>query len=349
MNLIGKIENGEFVPYANLGGEDQKGVPVFVFENEAEWEIEYNKGNVPDGSVIITPENETTIDPGTPVESELSETSVNPVQNKVITSYINGIMTLKNPVSFQGGAGYHNSIFRGKYLGDHVTDEQYATITSGEFNDLYIGDYWTINENNWRIAHFDYWFGCGDTPCTTHHIVIVPDNSLYALQMNSSSSGVWEEGDANLTNNGYIGSYMYITGLNQAKTVITNAFGSSHILSHREMLVTLADNGIPTGNSWYDSTVELMNEPMVYGSYIFSPQRHGDSHSYLYTIDKTQFALFNHDAKFIRSSISSNTGSTYWLRDTVSNYKFANVSFQGFASCDDSTWNLDVRPTFGIC
>ena len=68
-------------------------------------------------------------------------------------------------------AGYHNSVFRGKYLGTSVTAEQHAQIAAGTFKDLYIGDYWTINGVNWRIAHFDYWLRTGDTECTKHHIV----------------------------------------------------------------------------------------------------------------------------------------------------------------------------------
>ena len=38
-------------------------------------------------------------------------------------------------------AGYHNSVFRGKYLGTSVTAEQHAQIAAGTFKGLYIGDY----------------------------------------------------------------------------------------------------------------------------------------------------------------------------------------------------------------
>ena len=39
----------------------------------------------------------------------------------------------------QNNAGFHNSIFRGKYLGSSVTAAQYAEIAAGTFKDLYIG------------------------------------------------------------------------------------------------------------------------------------------------------------------------------------------------------------------
>lgn len=33
----------------------------------------------------------------------------------------------------------------------------------------------------YRIAAFDYYYNCGDTNFTKHHVVIVPDTSLYSL------------------------------------------------------------------------------------------------------------------------------------------------------------------------
>lgn len=40
------------------------------------------------------------------------------------------------------GAGFHNSIFRGKNLGSTITDAQYTAISTGTFDDLFVGDYW---------------------------------------------------------------------------------------------------------------------------------------------------------------------------------------------------------------
>src|SRR5690554_4023945 len=96
-------------------------------------------------------------------------------------------------------AGFHNSIYRGKYLGSTVTTEQYTAISSGTFTDLYIGDYWTINGINWRIAAFNYYRNTGDSLIPGNHIVVVPDQSLYSHVMN----------DTNTTEGGYTGSKMY--------------------------------------------------------------------------------------------------------------------------------------------
>lgn len=229
-------------------------------------------------------------------------------------------------------AGAHNAIYRGKNLGTSVTAAQWAAIANGSFTDLYIGDYWVIGGVNWRIAAFDYYYKSGDTSCTTHHVVIVPDTNLYTHCMN----------DTNITTGGYIGSKMYTEGLAQAKTTINNAFGSSHILSHRQLLVNVVTNGKPSGGSWYDSTVELMTEQNVYGGKIFGAGNDGSTVPYLYTVDKSQFPLFAHDPSMISNR------QWFWLRDVVSAANFAFVDYRGYASYDSASFAYGVRPAFSI-
>lgn len=229
-------------------------------------------------------------------------------------------------------AGAHNAIYRGKNLGTSVTAAQWAAIANGTFADLYIGDYWVIGGVNWRIAAFDYYYKTGDTSCTTHHVVIVPDTNLYTHVMN----------DTNITTGGYIGSKMYTEGLAQAKTQINSAFGSSHILSHRQLLVNAVTNGKPSGGSLYDSTVELMTEQNVYGGKIFGAGNDGSTIPYLYTIDKSQFPLFAHDPSMISNR------QWFWLRDVVSAANFANVSGNGSANYTIASFAHGVRPAFSI-
>ena len=230
------------------------------------------------------------------------------------------------------GAGAHNSIYRGKNLGTSVTAAQWAAIADGSFTDLYIGDYWVIDGVNWRIAAFDYYYKTGDVPCTTHHVVIVVDTSLYAHVMN----------DTDVTTGGYIGSKMYTEGLAQAKTTINNAFGSSHILSHRQLLINAVTNGKPSDGSWYDSTVELMTEQNVYGGKIFGASSDGSTIPYLYTVDKSQFPLFAHDPSMIGN------GQWFWLRDVVSTTVFASVSGDGYVNYSRASVDYSVRPAFSI-
>lgn len=128
-------------------------------------------------------------------------------------------------------AGAHNAVYRGKALGREVTDAQWAALAAGSFDELYIGDYWTKDGVNYRLAAFDYFLNCGDTACTAHHAVVVPDTSLYDAQMHNTSTGDWESG-ADTTAGGYVGSGMHKTNLANAKTTDKSAF-SGHVLKHR--------------------------------------------------------------------------------------------------------------------
>ena len=157
---------------------------------------------------------------------KVNGTALTPDANKAVNILIgdgSDIFTYNN-------AGLHNSIYRGKSLGSSVTAEQWAMIGAGTFDDLYIGDYWTINDINWRIAAFDYWLHTGDTECITHHIVIVPDAILATdVPMNSTNTA----SGADVGSDFYTGNHSN-TGKSQSVTKVNSAFGSAHILSYRE-------------------------------------------------------------------------------------------------------------------
>jgi len=234
------------------------------------------------------------------------------------------------PLLFNNAAA-HNAIYRGENLGTAVTSAQYAAIKAGTFEDLYIGDYWVINGVNWRIAAFDYYLNCGDTSCTTHHAVIVPDTCLYNHVMN----------DSNITTGGYTGSKMYTEGLEQAKTTIKAAF-SGHVLSHRVYLVNAVTDGHPSAGAWFDSEVELMNEQMVYGGAIFMPIANGSAVYSNYRVEKSQLPLFAHEPSRICNR------ATWWLRDVVSASYFAFVDYTGRAHSLGASYSFGVRPAFCI-
>ena len=238
-------------------------------------------------------------------------------------------------------AGAHNAIYRGKSLGSTVTTAQYAAIKAGTFDDLYIGDYWTIGGVNYRIAAFDYYLNSGDTSCTTHHVVIVPDTCLYNAQMHNTSSGGYEGGAANTTTGGYVGSDMYKSNLEQAKTTIKSAF-SGHVLKHRIYLTNAVANGRASSGAWCDSEVDLMCEQMVYGSGIFSPVSDGSNVPSNYRVEKSQLPLFQHEPSRICNR------ATWWLRDVITASDFANVGSDGSATYSGASNSLGVRPAFCI-
>lgn len=236
-------------------------------------------------------------------------------------------------VSIMDNAATHNMIYRGKNLGSSLTAEQAAAIKAGTFKDIYLGDYWQIGGVDYLVAGFDYWYQCGDTACTTHHVVIIPRNHLYTYHMNAS----------NTTEGGYVGSDMYKNGLTQAKTTFNSAFGSAHILNHREHLTNAVSNGRPSGGTWYDSTVELPNENMMYGSHIFAPASDGTNIPNNYTISKSQLPLFR-----LAPWLSFTRSYWCWLRDVVSAACFAYADADGCCDCRGALAEAGVRPVAGL-
>lgn len=229
-------------------------------------------------------------------------------------------------------AGAHNAVYRGKALGSSVTTAQYAAIKAGTFDDLYIGDYWTISGVNYRIAAFDYFLNSGGgQACTDHHIVIVPDTSLYSAPMNST----------NTTTGGYVGSAMYTANLQQAKSTIKSSF-SGHVLKHRIYLTNAVANGSASGGAWCDSEVDLMCEQMVYGSGIFSPVSGGSNAPENYRVEKSQLPLFQHEPSRICNR------DDWWLRDVITASFFASVTGNGGALYDGASNSIGVRPAFCI-
>lgn len=227
------------------------------------------------------------------------------------------------------GAGAHNSIYRGKNLGTSVTAAQWAAIADGSFADLYIGDYWTIGGVNWRIAAFDYYLNSGGTDLTTHHAVIVPDTSLYSAAMNGTDT----------TTGGYVGSAMYTANLEQAKTTIKAAFGSAHVITKRDLLTNAVNGNTPSGWTWVDSDVELMNEVQVYGSVAWGAH---DGNGYNVASGDGQFPLFAFDRTKLHNR------QEYWLRDVSSAILFSAVSGAGYATSLNPSLSLGVRPAFCI-
>ena len=341
VGIYAKLADGEETLLIIM--QDDRGVEIPSHTENSDFEIElYGIMAISNVANI-----EVTVDPNAVASVKMVNDTKKALQDEAQRTYLplaGG--TLDGPIIMPGGgsalsiednAATHNMVYRGKALGGSVTSEQWAAIKAGTFKDLYLGDYWSIGGVDYLIAAFNYWLACGDTACNTNHLLVVPRNNLYTAGMNSS----------NITTGGYVGSEMYKTGLAQAKTTINNAFGSAHILNHRQYLVNAVTSGAPTGTDWYDSTVELMNENMVYGGRQFSPMPNGATDPWNtcrnYTIDKSQLPLF-HLAPWLICN-----RQWYWLRDVVSAASFADVGGYGDASCGNASGAGGVRPVVGIC
>lgn len=242
-------------------------------------------------------------------------------ESKMTQEEINALFT-------NGGAGTHNSIYRGKCLGTSVTPEQYVAIANGTFEGLYIGDFWTINGVNWRIAAFDPFLNCGDVPLKKHHSLILPDTCLYNAKMNES----------NTTTGGYVGSVMYKSNLAQAKTMIKAAFGE-HVLKRRALLTDAVNGNVPSSFNWFDLEEELMNEVQAFGTVAWGAH---DGNGYNVASSDYQFPLFRFDISKLHN------GEDYWLKDIASSTKFACISRYGCANYGVASLSYGVRPYFCI-
>ena len=313
---------------------------LFAYINYGE-EAEYINNSITEKKehyydMIITVDNANnvtiTVDPSTVYvnEQELNEKAA-----ELTTDYTGKINALKQIVVAPNAAA-HNAIYRGKDITSKFYDGTLSQqITAGTFDDIFIGDY-IIGKTSGRkylVADINYRLHCGDTECTKPHVLMIPERIMGTAQMN----------DSHVTTGGYVGSKMYTTNLAQFKTVIQNDFGSGHILNHRELLTNAVTDGKSSGWAWYDSTIELMNESMVYGHNAW-----GSHHGYETGIDKSQLSLFKHKPDLIVTLNDAGSRYWYWLRDVVSSSDFARVYDGGFAAINGAGISGGVRPAFLI-
>lgn len=231
-------------------------------------------------------------------------------------------------VPIAGSIPFHNAYPRCKYLGTTITDAQNTAIKNRTYDDLFIGDYWTINGVNWRIVAIDYYYNVGDTNFDKGNIIVMPDTVLYNAQMNTE----------NTTAGAYVGSLMRTQNLNNARTIAQNAFGS-HLANHIILLANSVDGSGPNSWAWYGSDgVELPNEVQIYGTRVWGSALKG----FDVATQKQQFPLMALAPQFV------NTRQTYWLQDvssySVSSY-FALVSGDGSAGGGSASFSLGVRPS----
>ena len=215
----------------------------------------------------------------------------------------------------------HRMIYRGKNLGTSFTTEQSQAVQNGTFTDMYIGDYWVINRKTKRIGDIDYFIHCGDNVDLGHHLLMVDDG----VDLVGDGSTTHFMNDTDTTAGGFKGSKMWQSTIpNQILPDITTAFGS-HLLTHREYISNAVNNGVPTGGEWVDTTYNIFNEAMYYGSVVNGANNAGTG-LYNTGCSKNQIALF----KLNQSSM--NRRINIWLRDVVSASSFANVDNIGCAA-----------------
>ena len=230
-----------------------------------------------------------------------------------------------------GNAGFHNSVYRGKYLGDSLTADQSTAILAGTFDDLFIGDYWTINGVDWVIAECDPKYRTSDRNMNTHHIGVIPRGALYTAQWNSTND----------TTTGYVNSLIRTNIRSStngtaegAQLKVIAAFGDSHVLPYRELYPSAYSGQNAVTWAWVNAKVELMSEFDVYGANIWA------GNAYEIGTGKHQLAIFRLQPDF------ANIRAHWWLRSvsTRDTGLAATVAQDGQSLGGGASQSFGVRP-----
>ena len=254
----------------------------------------------------------------------------------------------------QKTAAAHNAIYRGKDLTDTYTIEQICSmISAGTFDDLYIGDTYTVTINTALggtevvklvFADFDHFYQNGDTALTRHHAVMVPKDCFTTLaKMN----------DTNTTEGGYFSSAMHSTTLPVYAAALQTAL-SNHILTYRSILTTAMNaniksmagndwNGAASSWEWKDVMLRLMSEVNLYGCHPLS------SSFYDIGANNRQFNLFRHNpASIIAGKGNGGARQWYWLSAVTTSATFVHCGYNGNSSYGFASASDGVRPYFLI-
>lgn len=252
-----------------------------------------------------------------------------------------------------GIAGFHNSVYRGANLKERfginddkaLADEVSRRIADGSFDDLFVGDYFTITiTSNYGtenvdvvLAGFDVYLGSFDEWIEYHHAVCVTRGKLHTNhKMNATHT----------TDGAYEGSEMcrvvlpaYATAFNSAlnghvKTVcdsVTCSMDSTKINSSESSLTGASED-------WesYDLQLSLLTERELFGSPVYS------SSAYDVGYETSQLPLFR------LNPASKAVGDWYWLKDVASAQYFCNCGGDGSASYSSAGIAYGVRPRFLI-
>ena len=243
-----------------------------------------------------------------------------------------GDITIETTDTLRKTSGlYHNSIYRGKDWGTFTSlsmVEQFLSdhgVSTGLFNDLYLGDYFKVQDGTynveWEIAGFDTYYQKGDPAFTNHHIALIPKTNLLTSKMN----------DTNDTTGGYYNSYMHQSVIPTIDTNLATILGN-HLLARRALLSNAMNKdltsgagagwmGSTTGCGWYTVKSCLMSEVAVYGSKVFSSSFHDIGE------DCERLPIFQFKGH-------SYTRQWFWLRAVASASNFASANDYGDAYSD---------------
>lgn len=240
----------------------------------------------------------------------------------------------------------HRNIYRGKNLGNEITDEQLAAIRDGSFKDLYVGDYWEdpVSKDGeggtvkWLIADINYWIAkerlneTGSYSFMGNHIVVIPHNPLFKARMNETDT----------VTTGFYGSSMFNESFLQAAEIIYSFFEKDNVLTHHNNFSSSFSDGQIKSYMGINTKIELPNEYAIVGSRNLS--RNALMNSGLTdTWTNRQLAIFSLNPKAAASHLS------YWTPDIINTQNYVVFwSVGDFGGQKASSNNIGVRPIFAV-
>lgn len=234
---------------------------------------------------------------------------------------------------------FHKTVFRGKNLGDKVTDDQLRMIREGTFYDLWVGDYWEIGGNVWRIMDINYWMYIGNELSSTefrNHLVIMPDMYTGLQQMHNSATCA----------GGFMSSTMEKSTLPYIlNTVLTPLFGES-VVGHLAKDTSGWANHLPNASTDHISKVTLPTVEMLSSGY---PRRN----VYDYYSDSEELAICKMDRRFalfpnLLEPNKDKTAYSYWTRTWGSETTAISQLSNDVTSAQPLTNKNNIRPVFAI-
>ena len=231
-------------------------------------------------------------------------------------------------------ANIANGTFRGIFPGDYITKPiTVPRILKADGTTEYIAQ--TTYTVKFIIADLDIWLNRGKTAITVHHAAIVPERVVFNSYMN----------ETNVTDGGYLGSFMNTHVMPAFATGLRGAFGEDHILSFRFLDTNAVNKELRSGGAvnftgatywghheWASHYCHLMLETMVYGAPITASCAADE------IMGGVQFAAFRLNSNLVYNR------QNYWLSDVVSSGSFALVDGNGNAGMHSAFFVLGVRP-----
>ncbi len=227
------------------------------------------------------------------------------------------------------GAGFHNSLYGGRFLNDGLTDERLQAIRDGNFGDLFIGD----RIGDFVIAHFDYFykrFSAMSDVFFKHHIVLVPlivGGGIYQYGLEGEQkcyaySPIRPQGEKNYN----IQSVLKNAKLYDQEYLIESTLSKEAETNRRAIF-----------NASFKTHVECMSAKMVFGTdFSCGPGYHFTSTS------ETQFAIFRLLPEYIA------VDRPYWLSNSYDETNSFYVDGKGNASIIARSRSLYIRPYFVV-